>query len=140
LPVQFGHVKDDFRISGTQITSLKGSPQSIGGNFYCFSTSISSLEYAPRRIGGSIHCHGTLITSLSGVDKMIKYVNDCFLCNVSTHMLGLVLIKGMRRVSIADDNPSDALYQIMNRYVGTGDILSAQDELIDAGLIDQARL
>jgi hypothetical protein len=35
---------------------------------------------------------------------------------------------------------SELLTHIFNKYVGTGDILSAQDEMIDAGLIDQARL
>jgi hypothetical protein len=46
------------------------------------------------------------------------------------------LIKGITHIDI-DEGPIDA---IMNKYVGTGDILSAQDELIDAGLFDQARL
>jgi hypothetical protein len=88
LPVQFGKVKYDFLIQdGHTLTSLRGSPHSVGGDFYCYTTKITSLEYAPHTIGGSIYCHGTNIKSLSGIDKIIKHVGDCFLCDESTHML-----------------------------------------------------
>jgi hypothetical protein len=45
------------------------------------------------------------------------------------------LIPGITKFFIY--SPIDSIF---NKYVGTGDILSAQDELIDAGFIDQARL
>jgi hypothetical protein len=89
--------------------------------------------------------------SLSGVDKIIKHVEDQFICgpvplsdkriaqkNV-THLLGLLLVNGITRFRV-DYNFPGPIDEILNKYVGTGDILSAQDELIDAGFIDQARL
>jgi hypothetical protein len=51
--------------------------------------------------------------------------------------LGLLLIDGICKFDIDTRGPIDAIF---NKYVGTGDILSAQDELIDAGFIEQARL
>jgi hypothetical protein len=66
-------------------------------------------------------------------------INGMVICSNAnvTHILGLGLIKGIVRYQIDNDGPIDAIF---NKYVGTGDILSIQDELIDAGFIDQARL
>jgi hypothetical protein len=49
----------------------------------------------------------------------------------------VLLIDGITGFNIDSDGPID---KILNKYKGTGDILSAQDELIDAGFIEQARL
>jgi hypothetical protein len=48
-----------------------------------------------------------------------------------------LLIEGITHINVTGSRP---VSQILNKYRGTGDILSAQDELIDAGLTDQARL
>jgi hypothetical protein len=69
---------------------------------------------------------------------MLPQVNGSIRCNVPvSHSLGLLLIKGVTHISIDLGGPID---HIMNKYIGTGDILSAQDELIDGGFIDHARL
>ena len=117
LPVQFGKVRGGFFYNGAPITSLKGAPY----------------------VSGGFNCRGTKIKSLSSIDKRIKQVNGWFWCDKeTTHILGTLLIDGITRFNI--DGLKGPLTQIMNKYVGTGDILSAQDELIDAGFIDQARL
>ena len=105
----------------------------------------------PHTIEGYFNCSSNGILSMSGVDKIIKYIDGQFICGPipdrdtsvvltnTTHLLGVLLIKGVTRVRIDYEFPS-RLDDILNKYVGTGDILSAQDELIDAGYIDQARL
>jgi hypothetical protein len=118
IAIQFGKVSGKFGCAGTLLTSLKGMPQ------YCYGEYYSVFQ--------------TKIKSLSGIDKIIKHITGVFYCNEDvTHILGLLLIPGLKGICIDDDGPID---QIMNKYVGTGDILSAQDELIDAGFTDQARL
>jgi hypothetical protein len=117
LPVQFGNVTGYFSCSYSELTSLQGSPRVVTGDFICNQTKIESL---------------------SGVDKIVKQINGTFLCDRRvTHILGLLLIKGITNIDVDMCGPIDC---IMNKYIGTGDILSAQDELIDAGFIDQARL
>jgi hypothetical protein len=120
LPVQFGRVEGDFYCNASELISLEGVPYYVGGTFYCSRTNIKSL---------------------SGIDKIVKYIGAEFFCTdlipPPTHLLGLLLIGGIKRIKIDYDGPID---KIMNKYIGTGDILSAQDELIDVGLIDQARL
>jgi hypothetical protein len=116
IPIQFGNVSGNFDCHNTEITLLRGLPQSVGGFF---------------------DCHNTRIISLHDIHKQIKHIGGHFYCNgYSTHLLGLLLIGGITKFHI-DAGPID---KIFNKYVGTGDILSAQDELIDAGFIDQARL
>jgi len=138
LPVQFGIVDGNFDCSESQLTSLKGCPYHVGRGFNCYGTKITSLEYAPQYIGSRFVCFETRITSLTGIDKIVKHIGGTVWYNEkSTHILGLLLIKGITRIDIDNGGPID---EIMNKYVGTGDILSAQDELIDAGFTDQARL
>jgi hypothetical protein len=137
-PVQFGHVTGTFDCSYSGITSLHGSPRSVGGDFVCHSTKITSLEGAPQFIGCSFSCGDSNITSFHDVHKQIKHIGGSFYCSHDvTHLLGLLLIDGITGFHIDRDGPID---KIFNKYVGTGDILSAQDELIDAGFIEQARL
>ena len=56
LPFKFGRVDAFFDCDGcTSLTSLEGSPQEVGRNFYCSEcTSLTSLEGAPKKIGGKI--------------------------------------------------------------------------------------
>ena len=143
LPVQFGKVTGKFDVCSSFLTSLKGVPEIVVGDFNCGGTHISSLEYAPQFVGGYFSCYNTYITSLSGVDKRIKQLNGTFYCvENATHLLGILLIKGITdfEFSHRGGQCDVVVSQIINKYLGTGDILSAQDELIDAGLVDQARL
>jgi hypothetical protein len=159
LPIQFGHVSGLFNCNnstlvslqgaprsvgsyfncyGSNITSLKGAPQSIIGSFSCVNTDTSSLEGCPQSVGGSFYCTDTKITSLHDIHKQIKHIGGSFHCDSNiTHLLGILLIDGITEIDVDDGGSLD---KIFNKYVGTGDILSAQDELIDAGFIEQARL
>ena len=56
LPFKFGRVDGYFDCDGCpSLTSLKGSPQEVGRNFYCRNCpSLTSYEGAPKKIGGKI--------------------------------------------------------------------------------------
>jgi hypothetical protein len=138
LPIHFGHVETNFWCSYTNLISLHGAPYSVGGDFNCARSKITSLQYAPQSVGGTFNCFDAKITSLHGIHEQINHIGGSFLCSdYVTHLLGLLLIDGILHFNIDDRGPID---DIFNKYVGTGDILSAQDELIDAGFIEQARL
>jgi hypothetical protein len=118
LPVQFGKVGRDFDCRKSNLISLKGMPQFVGHDFFC---------------------NNDKIKSLSGIDKIIKHIGYEFYCDPDvTHILGLLLIQGITYIDV--DGVEGPVDKIMNKYIGIGDILSAQDELIDAGFTDQARL
>ncbi|HEY4963074.1 MAG TPA: hypothetical protein VIH90_00055 [Candidatus Saccharimonadales bacterium] len=131
-------VNGDVKITQSAGTTIPIRFGKVAGSFNCAHTQLKSLQGAPEIVGGYFSCCATKITSLSGVDKLIKNIDGEFLCNSNvTHILGLLLIKGITKINVDNGGPID---KIMNKYIGTGDILSAQDELLDAGFKDQARL
>jgi hypothetical protein len=92
---------------------------------------------------------------MSGIDKLIRHVSGSFNCSSFfnsgnptfnntkvTHVLGILLIEGVTHIRVDSNRgaPKGHIDKIMNKYLGTGDIISCQDELIDAGFILQARL
>jgi hypothetical protein len=49
-------VNRDFSCSINLLTSLEGSPQTVGGNFLCSCYKLTSLEGAPQTVGGKFYC------------------------------------------------------------------------------------
>lgn len=123
----------DINWVGMQFGRVNGS-FSFGNN-----PTITSLKGVPRIIGGDLRCDNTRITNYSGIDKLIdKMGGIIYVPEDSTHLLGVLLVKGLSRISITKSPKSE---HILNKYLnmGTRDVLSAQDELIDAGYTKQAR-
>jgi hypothetical protein len=159
IPIGFGHVSESFDCSDTnitslagapqsvggsfdcsdtRITSLAGAPQSVGGNFYCYNTKITSLEGAPRSVGRSFGCNSTNITSLAGAPQSVGGGFYCVGTQLVNHLLAFFRTSGIKSV-YTGDLAADA---ILNKYLGSTDrdMLLCQDELIDAGFGDKARL
>ena len=143
LPVQFERVSEDFIANNVPLRSLIGFPIHVGRDLHLEHTPILSLEGIPQTIGGDIFLTGIKLRSLSGIDKRIKRMGGSVLIDKDmTHLLGLLAIEGLEQVVIdrvLNDNP---LARILNKYIHQGDhdIIAAQDELIDAGFKEQARL
>ena len=141
IPVQFGTVTGGFFVIWcTNLKTLKGSPHTVGGMYQCSNTPITSLEGAPKYVGSIFACDGKPnMKSLSGVDKVIIEIQDQFWGRPdSTHILGLLRIKELKYIDL--DGRDGPINNIMNKYVGTGNLIDAQDELIDAGFTEQAKL
>ena len=116
LEARFGTVHGTFDVSETQLASIAGFPEIINGDLLCYRTHI---------------------VSLSGIDKIVKQVRGNIKVNHnSTHLLGLLLIEGVVKLDTGSFRRDD----ILKKYIGTGDIISAQDELLDAGFDWSARL
>ena len=128
-------VGGNFDCNDTRITSLDGAPNSVGGDFNCSYTYITSLDGAPTSVGGDFNCSHTNITSLIGAPKA---VGGGFYCSGTKirSVLRFLQIRGVNHIAY-DSGPID---EILNKYVGTGDVISCQDELIDAGFKEQAKL
>jgi hypothetical protein len=158
IPVRFGHVTGKFLCHNTEITSLVGAPQSVGRDFWCYNTEITSLEGAPRSVGGNFYCNDTKITSLVGAPQSVGGDFSCYNTNITSlvgapqsvggsfycgtplvnHLLAFFRASGIKNVNTGDE-AADA---ILNKYLGSADrdMLLCQDELIDAGFGDKARL
>ena len=156
------HVSGNFDCSLNHLTSLEGAPSCVGGGFYCSYNQLTSLEGAPSRVNGGFDCAYNELTSLAGAPSR---VNGNFNCSnnelaslkdvykhvteikgkfyaiknpIKSHVLGLLLIKGVTEVRL--DNKQ--VKEILNSHLGKGraGMLMAQEELIEAGLEEFAQL
>ena len=122
-----------------RLTSLIGGPEEVGGHYSCRSCDLTSLEGAPKKISGSFYCDGNKrLTSIAGIHKRIKEIEGIFRCDsdLSGPVLGLLKIKKLRKVVLKDQE----LTAILNKYLPEGDLIDCQQELIDAGYEEQAKL
>ena len=77
LPLKFRNVSGNFwcyynRRSGGDtgtLTSLEGSPQSVGGNFDCFNNKLTSLEGSPQIVGGDFNCYNNQLKDVYGIKE-----------------------------------------------------------------------
>ncbi len=59
------------------LTSLKGCPTKVDGDFKCFSNHLTSLEYGPTFVGGTYDCSDNLLTTLKFSPKHIHKDFSC---------------------------------------------------------------
>ena len=135
------HVGGGFFCSDNELTSLTGAPSRVDGNFYCAFNKLRSLAGAPSHVGGDFDCSHSKLTSLKDVHKHIAEIKGEFKAlndPIKSHVLGLLLIKGITKVQL--DNMQ--VTEILNRHLGKGRVgmLMAQEELIEAGLEEFAQL
>ena len=137
IDYEVGH----FDCSANKLTSLNGAPSHVGGGFNCSYTRLTSLAGAPSHVDGYFYCSYNELTSLKDVHKHITEIKGIFYAiknPINSHVLGLLLIKGVTKVQL--DN--ERVAEILNRHLGKGRVgmLMAQEELIEAGLEEFAQL
>lgn len=140
IPVQFEKVGGSFYCYTNYLTSLKGCPREVGGDFFCNKNSLTSLEHAPEQVGSEFGCHTNKITSLEGIHKIIKKINgqfDIAFNPIKSGGIGLLLIEGITYI-----NSELPAFKIIRKYLGQGKrgLLACQEELIEAGLEEYAKL
>lgn len=102
------------------------------------------------------HAEFIAFTSLKGLKsfhnlhKHVKSLHRLGLYEVriSSSILGLAMISNLSEVdeyfydvnSDDKDWPTDGIIQIVNKYIGTNDVFEFQEELVDAGLTELAKL
>lgn len=64
LPFQFGKVMGDFDCRRSLLTTLKGSPVYVGGNFRVTDNELTTLEHCPKVICENFFASGNLLTTL----------------------------------------------------------------------------
>ena len=77
-------VGDDFRCHNNKLTSLEGGPEYVGGDFNCSYNYLTSLRGSPKEVDGSFNCYNNNLTSLEGSTKTIGGGFNCQLNNLTT--------------------------------------------------------
>ena len=151
-----------FYCSYNKLTSLEGAPKKVGGHFVCDHNDLESLKYAPeetgrdfdckfngltslegapRKIGRHFSCEMNKLTSLKDVHKIFDEVNGIFDARdnpIKSHVLGLLLIKGITAIEISNLQVQDILNEHLEK--GRAGMLMAQEELIELGYEEFAQL
>lgn len=77
FPVKFGKVSGDFSCCYGKLTSLKGAPEYVGGEFYVNDNFLTTLEYSPKTVGGSFKCNNNNLSSLEGGPENVGLYFNC---------------------------------------------------------------
>ncbi len=155
-----GEVGGKIDAAGLGIVSLVGLPQTINGSLSINSCpKLTSIEGIPSTIKGDLTLDCDHIATLGHIHKHLKYIGGTFIIASATkwnsttytydlklsRVLGLAMIRGLKRVDFArgsgSNSPARTAEAIINLVIaGDIDIHEAQEQLIDAGFGNMARL
>lgn len=141
-----------FSCKQNELTDLKGGPREIGKYYDCSKNPLTSLEGAPKIVKGSFYATETSLASLHNVHKYLPEIHGSahFTLNfqrqetdIRSHVLGLLLIKGLTFVRIFNDARDD----VLNRFIKLKDghdpmklVFECQEAMIDLGFEEEAQL
>ena len=77
LPIKFRNFTGDFICTVNKLTSLEGSPKTVGTGFYCDNNNLTSLEDGPETVGDDFNCSSNNLTSLEGCPETVSGDFDC---------------------------------------------------------------
>jgi nicotinamide mononucleotide adenylyltransferase len=137
-------------------------PEVIEGMLDLADNELNSFKNFPKKVvrcyvgagggrpeDGAIYCAQNYFASLKGIEKHIQEVEgfdgiDFTENPIKSHVLGLLKIKGLKKVWFARFGVGTQyikdLEKIVNKYLPEGDILDCQEELIVAGYDAYAQL
>ena len=160
----------DIYIKNSRLFDLKGMPKVVYGSVTCSLAELHSLEGAPKYVSGTFDASSNFLSSYVGAPKncqtldlssnpkltTLKDIGNYFTFlefihiphTVQSNILGLLRIQGLKSVATrfrpwesVSVGLSEAM-SIVNKYLKEPDkdILECQEELIDAGLKQYAKL
>lgn len=84
----------DFYCDFNKLTTLKGAPQTVNGNFSCEHNELSSLISAPTEVRGIFTCRNNQLTSLEGAPRKVEGFFDCSANKLRSFNCGNTMIDG----------------------------------------------
>lgn len=133
----------DFMCDYNDITSLEGGPKTCGGSYSCTGCDhLENLQHMAEKINGSVFAQSLpKVKNLQGIHKIVRHcggVFDLTGTKLESHVLGLLMIKGLESVKMDNTQVAD----ILNKHLKQPDrnAHECQEELIDAGFAAFAKL
>lgn len=148
-------IDDLTGLSGWGLTTLVGCSKRVTTSLDCTHNKLTSLDGFPLFIGEYLNFSNNQITSLKDIGTLIKSVQhlQCDDNPITSNVLGLLKIRNLQSVKMYNDGKSafkplvkeineklKIVEAIINKYLPEGDIMDCQNELIDAGLSEYAKL
>jgi len=75
--IRFGRVSGSFRCARNKMTTLEGSPSSVGRSFDCSTNQMKDLVGGPKEVGGSYYCSHCGLETLDGAPVVVPGDFDC---------------------------------------------------------------
>ncbi len=135
IPIKFGIVWGKFLCHGNKLKSLAGAPDKATVLF-CQNNALTTLNDIVIECNLML-CHNNPITSYKDVIKHIKSIHGVMLPNNNIPILQWFLIDSLKEIEVEHNT---VVNEILKRHIISKDILACQDELIDSGFTDWARL
>ena len=133
-PVAFNRVTGSFDMSNAQ--SMKYSPKRVDLSVK-YMGEVDSLEGVPQSIGEHLYLHKTRLWDFRGVHKSdlrkTSIGGKLFIRDDAINIVGLAMITGINTVAWMGPSPREI-------DISHHDVHEFQEQLIDAGLYDKARI
>ena len=152
LPFKFASCEKLEVVGGNAMRTFKNFPDkiinsnddsypgafSMGDSIFTAAVNLTSLEGCPSYINGAVTFAYCRNLSFSNADKHIKFAKKIILpFAYKGPILSLLRIEGLESTGITQD----LQFKILNKHLqGDRDILDCQEELIDAGFKEYAKL
>ncbi len=136
IPVKFKHIYGDFNCSNNQLTDLSWAPDITEGNFDCSYNQLTSMAGVPRTVEYTIFCNVNPFHTFKNIHKMTTCKRVLLPMSPIKGVLCWLLVPNIVQVACGHNDVAI----ILNKHLNTTDILSVQEELIDAGLGEWAKL
>ena len=78
IPFKFNIVSGDFLCGFNKLTTLEGSPESVGEYFYCYYNKLITLKGGPKRVGKDFDCSYNELTTLEGSPVSVGRDFHCY--------------------------------------------------------------
>jgi len=140
FPQKIGVVTGVFMSNTPYLSSFKNFPSEVSDDFYLVGSKISTFEGLSIKVGGDIILDSnTMMSSLHNIHKHILQMNGDLAIEgdaIKSHILGIMLVKGLKSVKSTSDH-----FKIINKHLaGSKDLMECQEELINAGFGQYAKL
>jgi hypothetical protein len=114
LPLNFNIVVEEFHCRDNQLTTLEGSPNTVGSTFSCYNNNLTSLIGGPHTVGGDYHCYKNQLSTLEGVPITIGGDLICSFNNLTSTYAGEVDIEVNGIVRIENNQLPQLLQDNLN--------------------------
>lgn len=128
-----------------ELESLEGLPTKMTANLYLTNSHIPTLKGIPEEINGELNISSC--DRLLSLDHLPKKINGNFYLESPKikNLLKIFSVKGIVKFvfskTFLDSHPeTKEINDIINKHYKTGDVIECQEELIEAGFKEYARL
>ena len=139
-------ISGDFKCRYTGIKSLRYGPTRVEGSYYCQKTGISSLRFSPEYVGKNFFAmDNNKIKSLEGIGvEYLQEIDGILMLpeKIESHLLGILKIRSLHGVNISNNanNRLRKAVEIIKKHLDNKNINKCKSELKEAGLEEYAQL